>query len=78
MKEISKAVNIIIEHIEGVTECLEEEEINNFIDMILESNRVYVAGAGRSGLIAKAFAMRLMHLDIRVHVIGETITPRLK
>jgi 6-phospho-3-hexuloisomerase len=32
-------------------------------------------GAGRSGLVAKAFAMRLMHLGLRAFVVGETITP---
>ena len=32
-------------------------------------------GAGRSGLVAKAFAMRLMHLGFSVYVVGETTTP---
>ncbi|HYA22138.1 MAG TPA: 6-phospho-3-hexuloisomerase [Thermoproteota archaeon] len=36
-----------------------------------------VVGAGRSGLVAKAFAMRLMHLGFNVFVIGETITPAI-
>lgn len=39
--------------------------------------RVYVTGEGRSGLMAKAFAMRLMHLGFTVHVLGETTTPAL-
>ena len=34
-------------------------------------------GAGRSGLVAKAFAMRLMHLGFQAFVVGETITPAL-
>ena len=34
-------------------------------------------GAGRSGLVAKAFAMRLMHLGLEAFVVGETITPAL-
>ena len=34
-------------------------------------------GAGRSGLVAKAFAMRLMHLGFQAFVVGETITPSL-
>lgn len=37
--------------------------------------RVFAAGAGRSGLALKAFAMRLMHLGIPVHVVGESTTP---
>ncbi|MFQ6073493.1 MAG: 6-phospho-3-hexuloisomerase, partial [Methanosarcinales archaeon] len=45
------------------------------IDEILKADKIFVMGAGRSGLVAKAFAMRLMHLGFNVYVIGETITP---
>jgi 6-phospho-3-hexuloisomerase len=41
----------------------------------LKSKNVFVYGAGRSGLVAKAFAMRLMHLGINVHVVGGEVTP---
>lgn len=34
-------------------------------------------GVGRSGYIAKAFAMRLMRLGYDVYVVGETVTSRL-
>jgi len=34
-------------------------------------------GAGRSGLVGRAFAMRLMHVGIDVYVMGETITPAI-
>jgi 6-phospho-3-hexuloisomerase len=42
-----------------------------------DSKKILVVGAGRSGLAAKAFAMRLMHLGFNVYVFGETITPAL-
>lgn len=45
---------------------------------MLSAKRVFVVGAGRSGLVVKAFAMRLMHLNIDVYVVGETITPSLR
>jgi 6-phospho-3-hexuloisomerase len=32
-------------------------------------------GAGRSGLVGKAFAMRLMHLGFKSFVVGESTTP---
>jgi 6-phospho-3-hexuloisomerase len=35
-------------------------------------------GAGRSGFVAKSFAMRLMHLGYSVYVVGETVTPKIK
>lgn len=78
MEEVSKAMGIITEHAKKVSEKLNGEEVNELVKIILNSKRVFVSGAGRSGLIGKAFAMRLMHLNFQVHVIGETITPRLE
>ena len=43
--------------------------------LIESSPRIFVAGAGRSGLCMRAFGMRLMHLGKTVHVVGETTTP---
>ncbi len=42
------------------------------------AKRIYVMGAGRSGLVAKSFAMRLMHLGFIAYVVGETITPAMR
>jgi 6-phospho-3-hexuloisomerase len=42
-----------------------------------KSRRILVFGVGRSGLIGRAFAMRLMHLGFNVYVMGETITPAI-
>lgn len=70
-------VNEILNNIENATENTDENAINNVIDIIIKSNNVFVIGAGRSGLVAKAFAMRLMHLGISVYVVGETTTPAI-
>ena len=58
---------------------LSTEVVSHFIDEVLQAKnaRVYVMGAGRSGLVAKAFAMRLMHLGFLSYVVGETITPAM-
>jgi 6-phospho-3-hexuloisomerase len=47
-------------------------------DAILGANKIFVAGAGRSGLMMKAFAMRLMHLGFQAYVAGETVTPGIE
>ena len=39
--------------------------------------RIFVSGAGRSGLCMRAMAMRLMHLGKTVYVVGDTITPSI-
>jgi len=56
---------------------LSDSETEAFLSEILDAERIYVMGAGRSGLVAKAFAMRLMHLGFIAYVVGETITPAM-
>ena len=63
----------------------QEEAISQFRDIILSASNkrmskerkstIYLAGAGRSGFVAKAFAMRLMHLGFYVYVFNESIAP---
>jgi 6-phospho-3-hexuloisomerase len=48
-----------------------------FADLISGSTRVFVHGAGRSGLALQMTAMRLMHLGLTVHVVGEVTTPAI-
>lgn len=51
-------------------------DFTNELERLYHSgNKVLVVGAGRSGLVARGFAMRLMHLGYKSYVLGETITP---
>jgi 6-phospho-3-hexuloisomerase len=43
--------------------------------LILGARHIFVAGKGRSGLQMEAFAMRLMHLGLSTHVVGDVTTP---
>ncbi len=47
-------------------------------DLILNSRRIFIAGAGRSGFAARAFANRLMHLGFTVYFVGEPTTPSIQ
>ncbi len=57
---------------------LDQDQMAAFFQEMLSAKRVYVAGAGRSGFIAKAFGLRLMHLGLDVYIVGETITPAFR
>ena len=63
--------------IRKIANTISDDDVEKFLTEILKSKRIYVIGAGRSGLVAKAFAMRLMHLGLKAYVVGETITPAL-
>ncbi len=74
-EEVLSSMRLIIENIEEVIDKLDREAIKAMLQKIIDGNQVFVMGAGRSGLVAKAFAMRLMHLGLSVYVVGETTTP---
>jgi 6-phospho-3-hexuloisomerase len=67
----------VIEELISSIRSVNNEEANKLVHSILESRRVFVAGGGRSGLMVKSFAMRLMHLGLDVYVVGETVTPSM-
>lgn len=78
MRVLKEAIENILGHVSYVATQLNETEVNKTILNIERAKKVYIYGAGRSGLVAKAFAMRLMHLGISVHVVGEITTPAIE
>ncbi|MBQ2832787.1 6-phospho-3-hexuloisomerase [Methanobrevibacter sp.] len=77
MEIMKTSIEAILENIVSAEEFLDEEAIDEFENIIMDANNVFVTGAGRSGLAAKAFAMRLMHLGLSAYVVGETISPAI-
>jgi 6-phospho-3-hexuloisomerase len=68
---------LMASRIRAIAKTISDDDVERFLAELLKARRVYVIGAGRSGLVAKAFAMRLMHLGLQSYVVGETITPSL-
>lgn len=71
------AVAIAKELTESVQK-LEAVQIEALIERILHADAVFVAGGGRSGLVMRTFAMRLMQMGYNVHVVGDTVTPAIR
>ena len=65
----------ILDHVRSYIDRIRDDDIDLMIRTLLEARKIFIMGAGRSGLVGRAFAMRLMHLDLDVHVVGETTTP---
>ena len=53
------------------------DSVEKLADAIIDAQTIFVAGAGRSGLAMKSFAMRLMHIGFDTYVVGETVTPSI-
>ncbi len=68
----------IAAEIDAVLDRLDVTALDDLADRLNRAGHVVLAGEGRSGFMAKAFAMRLMHLGLNVHVIGESTTPAVR
>ncbi|MCL5675568.1 MAG: 6-phospho-3-hexuloisomerase [Patescibacteria group bacterium] len=68
----------IIDEIRTILLKIDFGQVEDFIEHLVKSHRVYVIGEGRSGLVARGFAMRLIHLRKKCYVVGESITPALR
>ncbi|MGG5832847.1 6-phospho-3-hexuloisomerase, partial [Bacillus pumilus] len=42
--------------------AIQDEQAERLVSSILTTRKVFVTGAGRSGLMGKSFAMRLTHI----------------
>jgi 6-phospho-3-hexuloisomerase len=75
MKNYEELYKTILEEHKRVFEKQDTKMIENCENVINNYNRIFVIGVGREGLVARAFAMRLMHLGKEVHWIWDDTTP---
>jgi 6-phospho 3-hexuloisomerase len=68
----------ILTDISSILNQADDEKVEKLVEAILSSKRVFITGLGRSGLVARSFAMRLMHLGFKVLIVGEVTTPAIK
>lgn len=57
--------------------AMSADQVSTALHAIKSSERVFVAGAGRSGLAMRALAMRLMHFGKNTFVVGDVTTPAI-
>ena len=70
--------NIVINELTQTLNSIDAICAEKLVRTIIESDEVFVAGAGRSGFQARGFAMRLMHMGEKSYMVGETTTPNIK
>jgi len=78
-----KSMNEIATFIKNSIRLIDDNEVDKMVNVLIEAyknrgrRKILVMGAGRSGLVGRAFAMRLMHLGYNAYVLGDTIVPRI-
>jgi 6-phospho-3-hexuloisomerase len=78
---VVKAMREISQYILKASESMDLEQVDSLINILLKAyndkRKILVMGAGRSGLVGRAFAMRLLHLGFHSYVLGDTIVPSI-
>ncbi|MDR2873809.1 MAG: SIS domain-containing protein [Methanobrevibacter sp.] len=71
-------IHTILEEINNSIFKVDKNQIIDFIKLLDNSDRLYLRGKGRSALVSKQFAMRLLHLDYSVFIVGSVTAPPVK
>lgn len=76
--EIKEILQRITEELSDCFASLQEEQLKALEERIKGANKIFVAGAGRSLMMIRGLAMRLMHMGFQSYVVGETVTPAIE
>lgn len=68
----------VLKDLSRILEAVPEADTRRFVEAIRDTNRVFMYGLGRSGLVARMFGMRLVHLGRDATVVGDTTTPAIR
>ncbi|MFG6117948.1 6-phospho-3-hexuloisomerase [Thalassobacillus sp. B23F22_16] len=68
---------VIVDEAKQAFNSIKETDIESFVTSIQKAKKIFIYGLGRERLMLQAFAMRLMHLGLNVHVVGDVTTPKI-
>lgn len=76
-KMIKKHIRTILREMEAVLSKVKVSEIEKLVAAIPKRNKIVLLGAGRVGLAVRGFAMRLGHLGLNSHMVGDATVPSI-
>lgn len=74
---IIEGIKKILIEIDLVLTKVKEEEVEKLVDEIVRAQKIILVGAGRVGLSARGFAMRLGHLGLLSFTTADTSIPAI-
>lgn len=77
MSSVITMAHQALDELKGVFDRLSLSAVEPLIQEIARAKRIALYGVGREGLMMKSFAMRLFHLGLDAHVVGDMTTPPL-
>ena len=75
--KLSELSDKVLAELGSILHQVDEEGTAKLVQEILPSDRIFLVGMGRSGLIARLFATRLMQMGFPVYIVGDVTTPAI-
>ena len=72
------AIAAALDTLSATLDGVDADATAHLLELLATAPAVFMAGAGRSGLLARCAAMRLMHLGKSAHIVGDTLVPPLR
>lgn len=74
---LSELLDRIFGELSSILHQVDEDDTGKLVEGILSADRTFIAGMGRSGLMARPFAMRLMQMGLQAYLVGDPTTPAI-
>jgi len=72
--DFNEAAKAVIKEATRTLDRVNPAAVEEMVQFLAQARSMFVAGAGRSGLMIRSFAMRLAHLGLSVQVVGDVTT----
>lgn len=72
---MQKNIHLILQEVGTVLNQINELEVKHFIGEIRQADKIVSTGAGRVGMAVRGFTMRLGHLGLQAHMVGDATVP---
>ncbi len=73
----TEASKIVLEECKTALSRIDPKETNEFIERILDAHQIFCVGVGRVKLSLEAFAKRMRHFGIDIHIVGDITEPAM-
>ncbi|ABE49921.1 MULTISPECIES: 6-phospho-3-hexuloisomerase [Methylobacillus] len=75
---MNKYQELVVNKLTNVINNTAEGYDDKILSMVDAAGRTFLGGAGRSLLVSRFFAMRLVHAGYQVSMVGEVVTPSIQ
>jgi 6-phospho-3-hexuloisomerase len=77
-RNLVKIVKLQLAAVEIVLSRMDQTASDRLIEMILQADKIFVTGQGRSGLVAQCLATRLAQMEFDVHIPGQATCQKIE